>query len=200
VTTFRLPVATGRFRTDGVMTLDQLQVERFWAKVRKGDGCWIWAGSNDGTHGYGHVTIRGKNVKAHRIAYVLCVGDIPEGLTIDHLCRTPACVNPTHLEPVTVGENTLRGLAIPTNVARRRARTTCRKGHPYDSENTTVDRRGWRGCRICTNEAKRRAWHREQAMVACRQGHPFDEANTIRLPHGRRKCRACTASLAGGDA
>src|SRR5450755_3951408 len=75
--------------------------ERFWARVDKQtDGCWVWTGAL--RTGYGTLSVSGKNVPAHRFSYELLVGIIPDGLQIDHLCRNRACVNPEHLEPVTV--------------------------------------------------------------------------------------------------
>jgi uracil-DNA glycosylase family 4 len=82
---------------------------RFWAKVRKTDRCWYWLGWRD-SWGYGGFTLGGKNVRAHRFAYELLVGPIPAGMTLDHLCRHPACVNPSHLEALTVAEHNRRTL------------------------------------------------------------------------------------------
>lgn len=70
--------------------------------------CWIWTGSTIRS-GYGRLMYRGEQVLAHRRYYEHHVGPIPEGLTIDHLCRVRACVNPDHLEPVTNAENVRRG-------------------------------------------------------------------------------------------
>lgn len=74
-------------------------------------GCWIWT-AGVGNHGYGRLRKRvGDNtieILAHRYSYERFVGPIPDGLTIDHLCRVRRCVNPMHLEPVTRAENTLR--------------------------------------------------------------------------------------------
>lgn len=96
---------------------------RFWARVDKDSpapdyaphlgACWIWRGSISG--GYGMVGWYNKVRGAHRVAYEMLVGPIPEGLHLDHLCRVTACVNPAHLEPVTRGENVHRG-----NVAKGR--------------------------------------------------------------------------------
>ncbi len=81
---------------------------RFWVRVQKAAGCWLWTGDlND--RGYPtFALLHDRTVYAHRYAYELLVGPIPEGLTLDHLCRVPACVNPDHLEPVTKAENIRR--------------------------------------------------------------------------------------------
>jgi hypothetical protein len=87
--------------------------ERFWSKVNKygPNGCWLWTASI-APNGYGHFyrgTTGGR--VAHRFAYELLVGPIPEGLQLDHLCSNRGCVNPDHLEPVTAAINTRRALA-----------------------------------------------------------------------------------------
>jgi hypothetical protein len=81
--------------------------ERFWRKVTKTDTCWLWTGAQN-SKGYGCVGINRRVHLTHRVAYTWLVGPIPEGLTIDHLCRNKVCVRPDHLEPVTVGENIRR--------------------------------------------------------------------------------------------
>lgn len=76
--------------------------------LRGEDECWPWLGAV-GSHGYG---IYGRpRVLAHRWAYEHFVGPIPVGLVIDHLCMEKTCVNPAHMEPVTIGENVRRGAA-----------------------------------------------------------------------------------------
>ena len=83
-------------------------IERFWSKVdiRGEDECWNWNAVKD-KDGYGYVVSR-KAIKAHRLSYMFCKGDIPFGLEIDHLCRNHGCVNPNHLECVTHNENMTR--------------------------------------------------------------------------------------------
>lgn len=85
---------------------------------------------------------------AHRVVYEAWVGPIPEGLTLDHLCRVRCCVNPLHLEPVTRGENVLRGDAF-TAVNARKAH--CPQGHPYDYRDPT---HGYRRCTKCDRERR----------------------------------------------
>src|SRR2546422_11469640 len=72
-------------------------------------GCWLWIGQRNSLSGYGVLYIRGHLRLAHRLAYELFVGRIPKGLTLDHLCRTPACIKPAHVQPVTHAQNGRRG-------------------------------------------------------------------------------------------
>lgn len=139
--------------TDPLAPLFAQVAPRFWSKVdRGGDGeCWPWLGSGDGR--YGQLYVSGKSIKAHRFAYELLVGPIPDGLTLDHLCRNTACVNPAHLEPVSHRENVLRGDGL---TARRARQTHCKRGHEFTTENTYVTAIGQRKCRTCTRERMRR--------------------------------------------
>lgn len=82
--------------------------ERVNAKVIRTESCWIWTGAKG--DGYGQVWENGRMVGVHRWMYEQAYGPIAEGLVIDHLCRTPACCNPAHLEPVTQAENVRRGM------------------------------------------------------------------------------------------
>lgn len=82
--------------------------DRFWRKVSKTEGgCWSWTGAMN-SKGYGCVAVSKKTYLTHRVAYTALVGPIPDGMTIDHLCRNKQCVNPAHLEPVTIAENIAR--------------------------------------------------------------------------------------------
>lgn len=111
------------------------------------NGCWVWQRAK--SQGYGYYKIPGEKrvVRAHRFMYEREVGPIPEGLTLDHLCRNRACVNPAHLEPVSRGENVLRGESPAAQHARA---TTCVNGHPFNDANTYIrPGRGTRECRAC---------------------------------------------------
>lgn len=125
--------------------------ERFWAKVDKSTGCWLWTGAID-ANGYGYFGMDGVVIRAHQASYRLNVGAVPDGLELDHLCRTPRCVRPDHLEPVTHRENLLRG-AAPVGVNARK--THCIRGHEFTAINTYVDPRGRRQCRICIQVRER---------------------------------------------
>lgn len=105
------------------------------------------------TSGYGQMSVDGRSVQTHRLAYVLAIGPVPEGLVIDHLCRNRACCNPFHMEPVTRQVNTLRGATLAAGNA---AKTHCRQGHPYEGDNLRIDSCGKRRCRQCET-ARRRA-------------------------------------------
>lgn len=107
--------------------------------VAASSGCWLWIGAQNAA-GYGIVTVNGRTLKAHRVSYEVHVGPIPEGLHIDHLCRVRNCVNPEHLEPVTLAENNRRAAA---------AQTHCIHGHEFTPENTLTSKRGHRFCRSC---------------------------------------------------
>lgn len=121
---------------------------RFWSKVAKAgaDECWLWTGTID-RDGYGRFRMASPNRSepAARTAWRLLVGPIPDGLQIDHVwargCRSRACVNPGHLEPVTPGDNSRRG-----EPARR---THCPHGHEYTPENTSYASGTGRTCKTC---------------------------------------------------
>lgn len=123
----------------------------FRDRIYEKENCWIWVGAitqanAKSSGGYGLYSFKGKLELAHRFAYKLLVGEIPKGLTLDHLCRVRNCVNPEHLEPVTIRENTLRGDTIP---ARNAKKTHCKYGHPFSLENTLLLSRGERVCKTC---------------------------------------------------
>lgn len=119
-------------------------------------GCWCYTGSK-GRDGYGLWRLsENKRIPAHRHAYLAAFGFIPSGYVVDHMCRNPQCVNPSHLRACTQRENVL----APWSQARAAAfarRDKCSKGHDYSS----VNARGHRECVICQRErsrAKRQRW------------------------------------------
>lgn len=164
----------------------QAFVKRFWALVdRAPSGCWTWNGIKHAS-GYGQVYLamiarKKVSLRAHRAAYMIVRGEIPDGLVIDHLCRNVSCVNPGHLEAVSQRENTYRGrapaiLTMHAGVcARGHERVEgdpfCRACHrltsrKYHARNITVVKEKARLWRLENLEKKRamdRAWNERNA-------------------------------------
>ena len=110
------------------------------------DGCWRWTGfvlrRTQRRLPYGRFAIASNvHAQAHRFAYARLVGPIPDGLEVDHLCFTPSCVNPDHLELVTQSVNIRRANALRPN------RTHCRRGHKW--VDPYIFPSGARSCRVC---------------------------------------------------
>jgi hypothetical protein len=84
--------------------MDQLTRERFDAKINASGDCHIWTGARSDV-GYGQIRIKGKLYYAHRLAYELERGPIPDGMVIDHMCHNRACVNPEHIQAVSHKQN-----------------------------------------------------------------------------------------------
>lgn len=133
-------------------------VERFWPKVDKHDDdqCWLWLGAVNKQTGYGQVFDGRVMIGAHRAAYMLEVGPIPDGLTLDHSCNRRTCVNPKHLTPCTTQVNTQ--LAVER-------RDSCRQGH-LRAVNTYVDPKGIARCRACNTERAREYRQRRSERAA----------------------------------
>jgi hypothetical protein len=123
--------------------------ERFWRHIDilGPDECWPWKGYI-AHNGYAivHLDDFRKTMTAHRAAYLLTHGSIPEALVMDHLCRNRSCMNPKHLEAVTQRENLIRGDTLPGRNSRK---THCLRGHPFDQSNTWKTKEGHRHCREC---------------------------------------------------
>lgn len=184
-------------------TPDLIPVDRFWSKVdRSGgpDACWLWLGApNPSGYGGFHVPSLGGRA-AHRVSYILNVGPIPAGLQLDHLCRVRHCVNPRHLEPVTLAENLRRGAE-----SRHAEDTHCPHGHEWTPENTTYGTQGYRRCRTCRREGLRRARLNAQGWDlkpgdplpplyikrVCHRGHNLMDPENVVMVQGRRRCRTC---------
>jgi hypothetical protein len=144
--------------------------QSFWERANKAEGCWLWSGSlND--DGYGIL----RRLSAHRYAYELLVGPIPDGMEIDHVCSVRKCVNPAHMEAVTHTEN-IRRSWVRGNCENRRntlaemhkSKTHCPHGHALSGENLVFDTQsGARRCRICNNnKAARYKQRKKETRIA----------------------------------
>jgi|SRR5580704_8812832 hypothetical protein len=167
------------------------------------NGCWDWSGWRaprkgilDRDQWYGTFAYRRTLTRAHRRSYELFVGPIPDGLTIDHKCRRPCCVNPEHLEPKTLRENIL---AAGSRATVRAAQTHCKRGHELTPANVRLNSKGSRICIQCKNERERGYYRKTNpepvVRTHCANGHEMTPANTWSRP-GRpntRVCKACNA-------
>lgn len=137
--------------------------ERFAQKyVVSENGCWLWLAASD-SHGYGCFRVSTAVLtKAHRWSWEQLNGPVPEGLELDHLCRTPACVNPAHLEAVTHAENMRRSV---TPAAANAVKTHCVRGHELTADNVyhPPKRPHQRHCKACKREDDRRYYRERNA-------------------------------------
>lgn len=92
------------------------------SRLAEQSGCHLWLGGLD-KDGYGQTHYKGKNIRAHRIAYLLLLGPIPDGLVVMHECDTPACINPAHLKLGTNKENN------DDKISKGRGRVACGDQH-----------------------------------------------------------------------
>jgi hypothetical protein len=150
----------------------QTDAERFWSYVDRSGECWVWTGGKK--NGYGNFSVtrdgRDRMVQAHRFAYELEIGPIPDGMTLDHLCHTAVadecrsgvdcphrrCVRPSHLDPMPLADNIRAG--------GHGARMSCKRGHEFTPENTGITNRGkGRFCRTCKRADQARMRERRRA-------------------------------------
>lgn len=174
--------------------------ERFWryAMPEPNSGCWLWIGSIN-RDGYAHFIVKENEAgvkfqRGARWSYSRFVGPIPEGKVIDHKCRVRCCVNPSHLECVSVWENTFRGEG-PS--AKNKRKVFCIRGHELGGNNIYVNENGGRTCKIClkmhTEEYRAAARARKLPKVEplfCKNGHLWSE-NTKFNHERKRVCITC---------
>ncbi len=142
------------------------QLRHFEAKVERvtESGCWIWMGSL-GRGQYGRLRDGALTRYAHVMSYEHYCGPIGHGLQLDHLCRVPSCVNPSHLEAVAARTNVLRSLGVAAKNASKRH---CQRGHELFGANLYAPDRSLnrRNCRICKLAYHREYMRRRRAAIA----------------------------------
>jgi hypothetical protein len=157
------------------------------------DSCWVWPRAKN-KDGYTHVYFEGKQIGTHRASHMVFKGPIPPEFTIDHLCRNRACINPAHLEAVTLRENILRG---ECEAARNRRRETCIRGHQM----IFSVKSGHRWCQECARMRRLRGFvpkHPDgkrgaHKKLQCKNGHVYDGTET--LSKGGRVCKECRRAI-----
>lgn len=150
---------------------DKVLPERFWAKVQKLSGCWVWTASLD-RYGYGHFGMDGRHYRAHRLVWTSMNGDPPVGMHVCHKCDNRRCVRPDHLFLGTNRDN-FRDASRKGRIANQR-KTHCPQGHEYTPENTMLAKNPrclagvQRRCRTCWRE-KQRVYERGRVRVRRRR-------------------------------
>lgn len=128
------------------------EVERFYSKIKinKQTGCWEWLGGTF-TNGYGVFKAKRKTWRAHRYSYTISKGKIPENKILHHKCENKLCVNPKHLEPITILEHPKISTNHNTN------KTHCIRGHLLSGKNLYITpSSGKRVCSKCSSESKKK--------------------------------------------
>ena len=135
--------------------MTEIGTAKFWERVKKTDDCWFWTGGLN-NYGYGLLSVSDRRELSHRLSWTMHFGPIPQGLCVLHHCDVPACVNPSHLflgdnldnirDRHSKGRTVIRP-AIISRILRQLARSACRNGHVFSTDNTYI--RPGEGCRIC---------------------------------------------------
>ena len=141
------PLKQGRIKFNDLKRIEQYINKNGPVFKEQNNRCWIWTGTRY-RNNYGNIWFKGKKQLAHRVAYQLWVGNILDGLTIDHLCGVRPCINPSHLKATTIGDN-IRRSGLKGMAAINAAKTHCAKGHKYTKENIYLKKNGGRECKAC---------------------------------------------------
>lgn len=180
--------------------LPMSDAERFWSKVRKSDGCWLWVGAIN-KHGYGNFSVlvgssrRRKTVLAHRFSFEITNGAVGAGRLVCHSCDNPICVNPAHLWEGSARENVLD--------MHRKRRHTNQSGVVSGYGQRAINRKRWEFARCLVSLfaqqrddaspvlGMKRRYGCSETPSQCRRGHTGDHLWIERGKRGRLHCREC---------
>lgn len=157
--------------------------------------CWIWHGAKSGD-GYGLMSVRGKQIPAHRFSFEVYRGPIPDGFHVHHLCEVVNCVNPWHLKDVSPSSH-VKDFTPNSITSINSAKQFCLRGHPLVAENLRTRHDGHRSCKVCLREdakAKRDAeWESRDFTIKshCKFGHEWIPDNVETDKYGRQFCKIC---------
>lgn len=150
-----------KMQQKSIPQLSPEQLDKFWyrVEVHQPSGCWQWRGTIE-RWGYGQFSLGKKagKFRAHRVAYSVLIGPVPDGMQLDHLCRNNGCVNPDHLQVTTGRINTLRGYGTSGMNARK---THCKRGHELSGDNI-YQYGNRRSCKLCKTVTSRAAYSRRK--------------------------------------
>lgn len=145
--------------------MDTLEKQiKFWEKADLSGNCWNWQASKN-ENGYGYVRAYGKTCYAHRIAYTLIYGPIPEGFVVCHKCDNPSCVNPGHFFLGTSKENTEDMMTKGRYGRHKVLNTHCKQGHEFTEENTYMAKPNVRQCRICMRNSAKKYYEKKTSTT-----------------------------------
>lgn len=159
-------------------------------------GCWVYQGFRTRLL-YGDFSYRGVNQRAHRVAYKLWKGEIPDGLDILHKCDNPPCCNPDHLRAGTAKENAAE--SKERNRHYTSSKTHCVRGHAF-ADSSRVRSDGRRVCIQCDKDRYRREKEKTGVLpnalkTHCIRGHELAGSNLYIKPNGERQCRTCRRAV-----
>lgn len=108
--------------------------------------CWLWIFNKD-SGGYGQKSFKGKPYRIHVLSYMAFKDDYNSSLFVLHKCHIERCFNPEHLYQGTQKENIRDQVVEKTHVGMNK--THCKYGHLFNKENTRIDKKGHRTCKLC---------------------------------------------------